>query len=165
MAPITPTLSPYHLTDLILQKYLGTKTGITNWQDFNGVANLAPPDDDSVAYAACIWPIQIKSSNQALRRTWNPEILWGVRFVIANTDAGLVSRYSLWWADKLDQLLESAATPPADLSGTFELQPTNVVVPANFYLAVSRQPWTIVVDENESGGAVGVVSTKFMVKG
>ncbi len=161
MAPITPTLKPYHLTDLILQKYLGTKTGITDWQDFNGVANLAPPDDDSVAYAACIWPIQIKSSNQALRRTWNPEILWGVRFVIANTDAALVSRYSLWWADKLDQLLESAATSPADLSGTF----ASVVVPANFYLAVSRQPWTIVVDENESGGAVGVVSTKFMVKG
>jgi len=166
MAPLTPSFSIAHVTDLILQQYLSTTTGITDWLNFNDIANIAPRDDGEFVYAGCIWPISLESPNVAYKRISTRKILWGIRLAMAHTDDQVVSSYCLFWADILNELLEAASTTTgqyivgANLAGTYN----GVVVPPNTNISLVREPWSITIDSNESGGAVGMVQSRFTVE-
>jgi hypothetical protein len=55
--------------------------------------------------------------------------------------------------------LEGQEREGADLEGTYE----ELEVANNTTIALTQTPWTIIVDENESGGAVAIVSSSFTV--
>ena len=64
MTAIVPSVTFPDITHLLLESYLGTTTGILDWQNFR---SIAPPDDGSLAYAGAIWPNQYTGEPAALR--------------------------------------------------------------------------------------------------
>ncbi|MGA0198966.1 MAG: hypothetical protein ACO3NK_07545 [Prochlorotrichaceae cyanobacterium] len=162
MTAIVPSVTFPDITHLLLESYLGTTTGILDWQNFR---SIAPPDDGSLAYAGAIWPNQYTGEPAALRNRKRSSTRWGIRLQIAGADVEVVTLRAHQWARVLDRLLESVTTlegqerEGADLEGTYE----ELEVANNTTIALTQTPWTIIVDENESGGAVAIVSSSFTV--